>query len=300
VRTGTIPVNDARRMSIKVGKNLIDKGAANGEKITLGEIKDVFKQSVPRKFRPIITDDEKEFLKFCERAKMTEEEIKELRTNADAIALKNVSGKRYFIYIPEPELNKSYIQLGSNVGHEFFHTLPIEETEISKKELKQIQKRFKKEANLENQMPLSLKVQVLLTDAFMINNFKGQTPEFSKLYSHLQTKKRSYAYIRTVLRTAFDPRLKQGEQKVVSDFCLPIEKSINPDSIAVRPTFRNINFLQRQLKHESGAHSVSAALDRYGHKIPSDMTPISEIASKVFGRTCEILEGEKEILAKNS
>jgi len=289
-------------MAVKVGKQVIDKGEANGGRITLAEVRDVFEHSLSKKFRPMITDDEREFQKHCDKYGMSKEQAQGLSDFANALTSLKVNAKGLFIYVPKDKFNNPSVVLGSDIGHEVFHTLSKGKSVEGKKTLKDLQKRMKKEIRLEpgtNPTSQDTDIQSLLMNAFKINDLATPTPELCDLYSHLQTENRCLAYTRTVLRTVFDPRLKKGEQKVISELNLPIEKSINPNSIATRPTNYTMNFLHAKLKEEANAYLVSSTLDRYGYKLPPEAMPIKQLIAATFGRARELLKGEMAILEKN-
>lgn len=303
MRTGTITTRDAYKMAVKVGKQMIDKGESNGQKITIDEVRDIFQHSIPRKFRPIITDDEKEFQKYCDKYGMSEQQAEGVKKFAAAIYMPKTNSKGYFIYVEKDKFNNSSTQLGSDIGHELFHTLSMGKTVKGKKRLKELQAVMKKQHKLEsgsNETSKSLDVQSALVSAIKFEDLLQQKPEAIELYGQLQTENRWFAYMRTALRTVIDPRLKKGEQKIISEKHLPMEKLINPNSIAIRPTIEDIDFLQLQLKEEAKAYSVSSELNHYGYKLPSDSITYAQMVAANYARAHRLLEGEKQILAKTS
>lgn len=302
MKANLISVNDAIEMSVKVGKLIIDKGEANGGKIKLNEIKDIFEHSISKSFIPQITTREKAFQKYCEKFGMSEEQAEVVKKYAAAVSLPKPNCKGYFIYVPKNNINNSHIQVGSDIGHELFHTLSRGKTEAGKNNLKELRKLLKNGFRFTPETNLTIKgidIQSLLMNAFKIKDLATPSEEVDELYSHLQTDKRCFAYIRTALRTLFDPRLKQGEQKTISKMHLPIEKTINPDAISIRPTNDDIDFSQNILKEESRAYQVSAILELYGYKLPPDTPMIKQIIATTFARAYQLLKGEKEILTKN-
>lgn len=306
MRIGTITVEDAYKLAVRVGKRVIDLGEANGGKVTLEGIRDVFERSLPKKFRPIVTDNEQAFLQYYEKQGVSQEQVESIRKYAEAATMPKPNGKGFFIYVPKEKLDASSVELGTNLGHELFHTLSRGKTVAGKNELKEAQKRLRQNGGKfipeSDTSTRDIAIQTLLVDSFKIGHLANPNPppEFSKLYSHLYNEKRCMARVRATLRTVFDPRLKPGEEKSISDLHLPIEKSINPNSIAVRPRSQDLKGLSDMLTEEARAYSISSALNSYGYKLPPKTLTINQVVSATFRRASMVLKGESAILAKKS
>lgn len=297
MRTGTISGKNAHKLAVKVGKLIIDKGEVSGGKVTLEEVQDIFKHSIPGRFRPTITADEREFHEFCGQYGVSSEQAESIKKFMSAISLPKQNARGYFIYVSKYGLEQQSAQLGSDIGHELFHTLSKGKTIEGKEEFKNLRNKLRKKFKLEpgtNASGFCMKVQSLLIDAFKLDALVDQSPEAVKLYGRLRTENRCFAYVRTVLRTVFDPRLKQGEQKVISESHLPIEKKINPASVVVRPTKEALELLQETLLEEAKAYHISTVLDRYGYKLPPEAMPLKQIIAVNFKRASEVLSGEKK------
>ena len=305
MRTSTISTLDAAKIAVRVGKKIIDK-QSDGKKITLDEVRDIFESSIPRKFIPMITDDQREFHKCCEKYGISEELEDEVNKSGKGITFVDLNAEGACIYIPKNNFDMLIGKPGGIIGHELLHAL-YKKTVEGRKKLRGLQKLLKKGVEFEPETTLtgqSINIKKLLVDAMKIRQLARNEPEACKLHRRLQTEQRKFAYIRTILRTIFDPRLKKEVEKDISKSNLSIEKSVNPDSIAVRPTVKQIDILVDNLKEESMAYLVSHNLYTYSRTKPSAfmMWPFSpyQITSKTFAKASTILKSEKEILAKNS
>lgn len=307
---GTITPKKARKMAINLGERLTDAANAKGAALTLDEVKDVFKQTVPKRLIPKITADAADFEKACQHLAIPEDQKNTALEFMGACYFLNNDSKGHSIYLPKKFFESHPIVQVAGLSHEFFHTLSKGKTAQGKKGLKNIREAMQAQ-QLNNQEPINTNigdatdVQKLLMNAFRVGEMASPSEEFVKLHGQLQRGKnpnRVNAYIRTVIRTVFDPRLKEGGQKEISKLSLIKEKSVNPEGIAIRPTKNDIENLRALFKEESQAYHVSGQIERYGLGVSKD-TPVvttSQVIAGIFAKAPRALLGEKNILNRNS
>lgn len=319
MKTNVITAEDAFQKALSVGKQLVDRGNANGKRINLPEIKDVFEKNLPKELRPMVTSNENVYLRAAEKSGATKEEAKEFMTKALACAFPKTDATAYFIYVPKELLNLPSDDVANALGHELLHTLSMGKTAEGKAKLREIRKNYKLGIKSEpgsDKSNFAVDVQLFLMKAFRLSNDQSDASRQELLkqlkwvksdgqYETEQKKieraqKCSLAYTRMALRTLFDPKLKNGETKAISKLNLPIEKSINPDAIVEKPSEDIIDCLRATLKEESLAYDVQNSIACYALGwSPAERVTLLKGVSDVLKMAKYILKGEKEILAKN-
>lgn len=298
-----ISPRNALKMASKLGGKLVDRTNEKGAALTLEEVQDVFKKHVPKRFIPKITTNAEEFSETLKHFGMTEAQQNTFENFMGACYFINKDMKGHSIYLPPIFFEGQPASHAIGLAHEFFHALSQGKTTQGKKALRI----FRKQTTTERKetfknLTYGVKVQDLLISSFKVAEIGNPTPETSKLYKQLRNdENRTKAFIRTILRTIFDPRLKKGEQRDISKLHLQKETSINPNGVAVRPTVQNIAENRAVLKEESKAYFVSGQVERYILGLTRDDpgVTLNQIISGVFVRAQRVLRGEKQILDRN-
>jgi hypothetical protein len=276
-RFGIVSRKAAVRLATETGKRIVDTQKTLGRTLNGDEIRNVFKQTLPKRCRPKLITNLEDAKPYFKKLKMSDEMIEAQLKDAAAAAIPNGCGKRP-IWVPLANLDDN-TQIASFTAHELEHALEINNRAINK---------------LKRRLEFPFLLFKLLTNKNFLKEVQSLATKTFDPQANLQKKFLPQMFEETI--SGYNATMK-GKPEYIKALRNAIEEVI--DSGSKTTSKKAYNLSKSVLYIEAPAYKAGGEVERYAHKISKDEFAPQSAVSTVYEDAIGVLREAKMTFLKN-